>query len=217
MLNRFNEIGKKYGKLTVVERADNYKNGSAQWYCICDCGNPEKIKVRASSLRDGHTKSCGCLIIETTKQTHYNKVISNETKQKLSLSKKGKPNLNARSKIGKQFPETGKYNRGSFVVRKINAIINSAKTRKLFLSLTREEIAKLITSPCSYCGKLSDFTSYKGCNGIDRVDNNVGYEINNCVSCCTYCNIAKNDRTLSEFKQHIVNIYEATIKGKLNV
>lgn len=61
LLSKFNEIGKKYCKLTVIERAENYKNGSVQWYCLCDCGNPNKIKVRASSLRDGHTKSCGCL------------------------------------------------------------------------------------------------------------------------------------------------------------
>ena len=89
MINKFNEINNKYGKLTVVARAPNYKNGSAQWYCICDCGNLDKIKVRASSLRDGHTKSCGCLVSEITKQIHSGKFVSNETRQKMSDSRKG--------------------------------------------------------------------------------------------------------------------------------
>lgn len=37
MLEKFNEIGKIYGRLTVIERAPNYKNGSVQWYCKCSC------------------------------------------------------------------------------------------------------------------------------------------------------------------------------------
>jgi len=216
MLKRFDEIGKKYGKLTVIERAENYKNGSAQWYCICDCGNINKIKVRASSLRSGHTKSCGCISVETAKKVHTGKIVSDQTKIKHRNSKLGKANLNARSEIGKRFPDTGKYNRGSFVVRKINSIINSAKSRKLHLSLTRDEIAKLITSPCNYCGRLSNYTSYKGCNGIDRVDNSMGYELSNCVSCCIYCNVSKNNRSLEDFRQHIINMYEVFIKGTLN-
>ena len=34
-----NEIGNKYGRLTVLERAENNKRGSAQWLCECECGN----------------------------------------------------------------------------------------------------------------------------------------------------------------------------------
>ena len=35
-----NLIGKKFGHLTVIQRGPNAKNGDAQWYCQCDCGNP---------------------------------------------------------------------------------------------------------------------------------------------------------------------------------
>lgn len=56
-------VGKTYGHLTVVERAENHvsPNGTefSQWLCICDCGNT--VKVLGSSLVTGHTKSCGCL------------------------------------------------------------------------------------------------------------------------------------------------------------
>lgn len=55
----------KFGKLTVLERAGSDK-GNALWKCICDCGNT--IIVRGTSLRTGHTKSCGCLQKEKVKE-----------------------------------------------------------------------------------------------------------------------------------------------------
>lgn len=53
-----NEIGNRYGRLLVIERAEN-KGTRAQWLCQCDCGN--KIVTTGKNLRLGHTKSCGCL------------------------------------------------------------------------------------------------------------------------------------------------------------
>ena len=58
-----NMIGKRFGKLTVVKREPNHitpsRQKKAMWLCVCDCGN-EKI-VSSQDLKDGHTKSCGCL------------------------------------------------------------------------------------------------------------------------------------------------------------
>ena len=51
--------GKRFGKLVVLSRAKNNKDGRAMWLCACDCGN-ERI-VSGKSLRNGHTQSCGCL------------------------------------------------------------------------------------------------------------------------------------------------------------
>lgn len=51
--------GQKFGRLTVIKRADNDKHGNAQWLCKCECGN-ETI-VRGFLLKRGTTKSCGCL------------------------------------------------------------------------------------------------------------------------------------------------------------
>ena len=53
-----NEIGNKYGRLTILSRAKNKKDG-VYWHCLCDCGN--EIDVKGTSLRCGNTKSCGCL------------------------------------------------------------------------------------------------------------------------------------------------------------
>ena len=49
--------GKKFGNLTVISKSDSI-NRKSYWICKCDCGN--KTIVRASNLKSGHTKSCGC-------------------------------------------------------------------------------------------------------------------------------------------------------------
>lgn len=51
-------VGKKYGKLTVLEEVGKNKWGKTIYRCKCDCGN--EIKVLSNSLRIGHTQSCGC-------------------------------------------------------------------------------------------------------------------------------------------------------------
>lgn len=49
--------GQRFGRLIAVKRVDNIGNNAA-WLCKCDCGND--TIVRASYLRFGSTKSCGC-------------------------------------------------------------------------------------------------------------------------------------------------------------
>ena len=49
----------KFNRLLVLNRADNDKSNNTMWFCRCDCGNTST--VNGGSLKDGHTKSCGCL------------------------------------------------------------------------------------------------------------------------------------------------------------
>lgn len=63
--------GKKFGRLTVISRAENTSQGQANWLCECDCGNTHTVK--SIILRRGISKSCGCLGIEsrhTNNRTH---------------------------------------------------------------------------------------------------------------------------------------------------
>lgn len=46
--------GQKFNRLTAIEYI-----GSGTWRCKCDCGN--YVNVTTGNLRNGHTKSCGCL------------------------------------------------------------------------------------------------------------------------------------------------------------
>ena len=52
-------IGKKFCKLTVISKADKKASGNIHWNCLCECGN--LVIVNGAKLRNGHTKSCGCL------------------------------------------------------------------------------------------------------------------------------------------------------------
>ena len=54
-----NLVGQKFGMLTVIERADDIGN-RVGWRCRCDCGNV--VVVRDNNLKQGYTKSCGCLL-----------------------------------------------------------------------------------------------------------------------------------------------------------
>jgi len=52
------EVGSKYGRLTVLSRAGSVR-GHAAWLCQCICG--EQSIVTGVHLRNNNTKSCGCL------------------------------------------------------------------------------------------------------------------------------------------------------------
>ena len=56
-VSREDLAGKRFGRLTVIEF--DYESSDTKWICKCDCGNT--VSVKASSLRGGNTKSCGCL------------------------------------------------------------------------------------------------------------------------------------------------------------
>ena len=55
--------GQRFGRLTVIERAEDYILSSGrkliQWLCKCDCGN--EVIVYGNGLKNKSTKSCGCL------------------------------------------------------------------------------------------------------------------------------------------------------------
>lgn len=59
-----NIIGKKYNRLTVLKRVENDKSGNIRYLCKCDCGN--EIVIRSGNIKNGSTKSCGCLRKETS-------------------------------------------------------------------------------------------------------------------------------------------------------
>lgn len=59
--------GKKFGRLTVL-KFDSVRNTNSYFHCICECGN--QIVVAGCSLKQGQTKSCGCLHKEKTSKAN---------------------------------------------------------------------------------------------------------------------------------------------------
>lgn len=75
--------GESFGRLTVTKKdhVKKYKNNSnIYWLCKCECGNESVVK--ASHLKDGSIKSCGCLEKENLKRIS-GQVIHGQTKTKL--------------------------------------------------------------------------------------------------------------------------------------
>ena len=184
-----NIVGLKFGKLLVLNIATERGNKNQIRYdCICDCGNSHTVS--GESIRAGKSKSCGC-----------NK----------KLYKPKTYNLDRHSQIVKQL-----YN---------STIQKRTKKNNYSKPLTLNEFSILIKEPCFYCGQIpfteindrcndinKDLSVTVLANGIDRIDSNLGYEVNNCVSCCKHCNTAKNSMTIEQFKNWIKKIYEYNFK-----
>lgn len=93
--------------------------------------------------------------------------------------------------------------------------------KNLEFKLNKEEFKELTKQNCYYCNieprQVLKKIKYKGnyiYNGIDRVDNNKGYILDNVIPCCGMCNKAKRHLTKEVFEKWIVsliNSYKAKI------
>lgn len=177
-----NLVGLVFNRLTVIEQVEPKKFSESykrQWKCKCICGNT--VISNTGALSSGNTQSCGCLHKETN--------VSNSRYSRHKLIQ----------------PASG-----------FNAIYaaykRNARNRNLIFSLTQEEARLLMVQPCFYCASLPN-NIYKGhsvpfiYSGIDRVDNNKGYFLDNCVSCCSMCNHAKKNHTQEEFFSWVSKVY----------
>ena len=56
--------GQKFGKLTAIRYIPikDRENKRRNWLCLCECGN--YTQVSGDKLISGHTKSCGCAVVE---------------------------------------------------------------------------------------------------------------------------------------------------------
>jgi len=76
-----------------------------------------------------------------------------------------------------------------------------AKKRGIEFDISKEEYMTIFGKPCYYCAG--------GTKGyLDRVDNNKGYSIDNCESCCEICNKAKLTLSVTKFLNHCGRILQ---------
>lgn len=161
--------GDKFSQLTV----QNYDFSKQMYRCLCDCG--QETFQSSSRLKRGLATTCGCGKGALVSKFHL------------------KPNYE-----GILNGLYGNYRR-------------SAKTRGIPFNISREEFRPLLLGNCHYCGappslgaprakryKVADVSQFRY-NGVDRVDNSLGYTIGNCVSCCVICNKSKLDLSLDEW------------------
>ena len=221
--------GKKFGKLIVLSENGKNKQGGINWLCKCDCNNiitarssnlvqglllscgclekeinkrkdrvgevfgrltiiglseiNRKIvivkcscgvekKAQYYNLKSGHIKSCGCLKLSGLQ----------------TIPRKRKPSGEVQfNSIYKEYK-------------------NGALNRNLSFNLTEKEFFEITQKDCYYCSipPYRERKNYRGddffiYNGIDRVNNKIGYEINNVEPCCKHCNRAKDTMSKNDF------------------
>lgn len=76
---RENLIGQQYNRLQVIGNVGINKSRATLWKCQCDCG--KEVVTTGTSLKNGHTKSCGCYNKEILSKNirRYNKQRSKYT------------------------------------------------------------------------------------------------------------------------------------------
>lgn len=180
--------GQKFGKLTILRRDfSKRKDHNPHWTCLCDCGTETVVSI--SNLKRGTIISCGCF--------HLQK--NTERMKKMNTKSDGESALNS-------VLYNYKYN---------------ANKRDISFELTDEEFKNLIFDNCGYCGAAPSNKSKNRYghgdviyNGVDRLNNDLSYNIDNCITCCQNCNRAKYKMTTKDFVQWIKNIYVNYIKDK---
>jgi hypothetical protein len=179
--------GQVFGRLTVIRKSTE----PSMWECECACG--KKKNFSGINLRSGNSTSCGCYhrekLAEYTRATRtYDKWLAD-----MSLYKRKLKYRRPRSKLGSN---------------QFSACEKAVQSHpSLQWGLTLEEYVTLVTGNCFYCG-LTPSQPVHGAgmssmrkSGIDRVDNTKGYELSNCVSCCSTCNRDKRAQTQNDFIQ----------------
>ena len=89
-----------------------------------------------------------------------------------------------------------------------NHYVKGAQKRNINFALTKTRFNELILQPCFYC----NYKKEGEVNGIDRLNNNEGYQEDNVVPCCETCNIMKGSQHPQEFidKLYAIHLFRST-------
>lgn len=89
-----------------------------------------------------------------------------------------------------------------------NEYKKNANKRGYTWHLSKDDFLEITQKACFYCGSSPSKQKREFVyNGIDRVDNEVGYVENNCVPCCWSCNRMKGELGFQLFKDAVSSIY----------
>jgi len=176
-------VGQTYGRWTILssDHTTQYfgKNKRPVRCYSCRCECGKEKLVRGDYLLHGTSQSCGCLRSDRARES-------------------GK---NQKTKTSYHNLIYGECKR-------------SAAYRKINFNLTKDQHYNIITQPCEYCGKKPFIRENVRSGipfphlGIDRIDSTKGYNIDNCVPCCSMCNSMKLNYSLDSFYDHIMKIIQ---------
>lgn len=96
-----------------------------------------------------------------------------------------------------------------------NTYVDKAKRRNIQFNLSLEEFKAITSQNCHYCNDepkpikyiTTEWSQYFGI-GIDRMNNNQGYILSNCLPCCSTCNKAKLTMSYQKFTDYLKRLIE---------
>ena len=220
--------GQVFTRLKVLKRAPpkivgkNRKPRRA-WICECNCNNHTILTVSEYNLIKGYTKSCGCLNRELASQRmkKYREKMGKES-SRFKYNENGEIILK-KCKICNQWKELKDFGKSSKTLdkhvyyclecehgnldKRYSRYKSGAKHRKIEFNLTKQQFDYITSLPCGYCGHFSNYYYEKGYSGVDRIDSNKAYSVDNVISCCEICNQLKTDLSWNDFIEKILQIY----------
>lgn len=171
--------GERFGRLVAKRYLRINSRYHAVWLWQCDCGT--EFEDWGGKIRIGQKQSCGCLGKET------------------------------RASNGRAHDKTGMGSAMNEVLREYK---RGAISRGHSWDLEDLWFFAMVLGDCFYCGSAPSRVRRVGdgkrnvyesepVNGVDRLDNRLGYTVENSVTCCQVCNRAKGAMPLEEFEDWI--------------
>jgi hypothetical protein len=187
MTKRKDLSGKKFGKFTVLTY-DDTKTDRVYYRCLCDCGN-ERV-VLAQNLKNGKSRSCGCLkVANITSRKRTNPILV--TARKVWLNN---------------------YADGC----SFDTFFKLAQQPCYYCGAAPSNHARAYTGNHPVIKRSPDWA--EECqwtySGLDRLDSNKNHSEDNIVPCCIICNRAKHALSLEEFKAWANRLYTHFVVNK---
>lgn len=234
MHNTKTKPGDRWGYLTVIRYIGRPKE---KWECKCDCGNI--VYKNLSALKGQKSApSCGCRKEHPARKAkigdrYGNLTVVSYIKNPKAPSKSiiecicdcGNTTNRCYADLNKTKSPSCGCNRSlpDQTAHKNLVFYHYKKRAKKYnveFLIDRKTFENLISKNCFYCSvppsnRISESNPNPFYyNGLDRVDNTKGYTSENCVPCCKVCNIAKNDRSYTQYIEWIKTSYKVLIERK---
>lgn len=239
-MTKMNDLtGRTFFHLTVLRRAEG-PIGKVYWACRCRCG--KEVTVVAVALVTSNTKSCGCLRRDerallreqrdlTGRKFGAWRVLGRASTTTRDASRRfvvecacgTKKEIRASELLAGKTQSCGCVLALPGDEAGRNALFgtykNAAKRRGLSFALNKDWFGEITGQYCFYCGCAPAQVIRTGTNrtyvynGVDRIDNNLGYVLGNMVACCKTCNYAKNTLDAAEFLAWVSRIYNHSCRA----
>jgi hypothetical protein len=178
------ESGMRFGRQIVIKEVEKRKDARG-WrrYFLVKCDCGNIREARGTTFASGRIKSCGC----------YGEEKRRESVLILDRSIPAFNTLYVHYKKG-------------------------ARKRGYSWELSKEQFKILTSSPCHYTNRSPETIiktpagSEYVYNGVDRINSDYGYTLENCVPCCKEVNYAKQRLSKQDFLALVKEVYEHSIR-----